>query len=76
MVFCPIGDPKDFFKNQALSLLYPYDALTSCKKREETNEQSLRYTKTDSRTDQLTDRSDYIGPGIQNAPKEYVSCLY
>ena len=28
----PLCDPKDFFLNQALSLLYPYGALASCKK--------------------------------------------
>ena len=33
MGFSPICDtPKFFFKNQALSLLYPYGTLTSCKK--------------------------------------------
>ena len=32
--------PRFFFKNLALSLLYPYGALTSCKKLEK-NEQSL-----------------------------------
>ena len=26
--------PQEFFKNQALSILYPYGALTSCKKLE------------------------------------------
>ena len=36
-----------FFNNRALSLLYPYGALTSCKKLEKTNERSLRYLKTD-----------------------------
>ena len=52
--FSPICDPPRFFKNRALSLLYPYGALTSCKKLEKTNEQSLRYLKTDGQTDQLT----------------------
>ena len=54
----PICDPQDFlFKNQALSLLYPYGALTSCKKLEKTNERSLRYSKTDhGLTDQQTDQ--------------------
>ena len=42
--------PKTFFKNRALSLLYPYGALTSCKKLEKTNERSLRYSKTDGHT--------------------------
>ena len=41
-VFSPI-----FFKNWALPLLYPYGALTSCKKLEKPNEQSLRYLKAD-----------------------------
>ena len=45
--FSPICDPK----NRALSLLCPYGALTSCKKLEKTNEQSLRYLKTDGHTD-------------------------
>ena len=52
----PICDPpRFFFKNRALSLLYPYGALTSCKKLEKINEQSLRYLKTDTRTDGRTD---------------------
>ena len=54
---------RDFFKNRALSLLYPYGALTSCKKLEKTNERSLRYlktdTRTDGRTDTHTDKGDY-----------------
>ena len=42
------GFPQDFFfKIRALSLLYPYGTLTSCKKLEKTNEWSLRYLKTD-----------------------------
>ena len=36
-----------FFLNRALSLLYPYGALSSCKKLEKNNERSLRYLKTD-----------------------------
>ena len=32
--------PKIFSKNRALTLLYPYGALTSCKKLEKTNERS------------------------------------
>ena len=36
-VFPPFVTPQDFFKNQALSLLYPDGALTSCKKLEKTN---------------------------------------
>ena len=51
-VFPPFVTPQDFlFKNRALSFLYPYGAQTSCKKLEKTNEQSLRYSKTDTRTD-------------------------
>ena len=52
--FSPICDPpRFFFKNPALSLLYPYDALTSCKKLDKTNEQSLRYLKTDTHTPEV-----------------------
>ena len=29
--FPPFVTPQDFFQNWALSLLYPYDPLTSCK---------------------------------------------
>jgi len=75
--FSPICDPpRFFFKNRALSLLYPYGALTSCKKLEKSLERSLRYLKTDyglRTTDGLrTDMGDYIGPlsgkpGVQNA---------
>ena len=55
-VFPSICDPKDFFfKNQALSILYPYGALTSCKKLEKTNERSLRYLKKDTWTGEHTD---------------------
>ena len=44
----PICDSlRFFFKNQALSLFYPYGALTSCKKLEKNNEWSPRYLKTD-----------------------------
>ena len=69
--FSPICDPQDFFKNLALSLLYPYGFLTSYKKLEKTNG---RQTKDGPRTDhwQTTDRpqmdhgwtarGDYIGP--------------
>ena len=46
-VFPHLRPPKIFFKNWALSLLYPYGAITSCKKLEKNNEQSLRYLKTD-----------------------------
>ena len=44
--FSPVCDPQRFFfKNQALSLLYPYGALTSCKTLEKTNGQSLKIFK-------------------------------
>ena len=46
-VFPHLRPPKIFFKNRALSLLYPYGALTSCKKLEKSLERSLRYLKTD-----------------------------
>ena len=60
MVFSPICDPpKIFFQILALSLLHPYVALTSCKKLEITNERSLRYLKTDGRTDGPIDKGDY-----------------
>ena len=61
MGFSPICDPpRFFFRNRALSLLYPYGTLTSCKKLGKSNEQSLRYLKTDGRTtDGPTDKGDY-----------------
>ena len=75
-VFPHLWPPMIFFKNRALSLLYPYGALTSCKKLEKTNERSLRYLKTDTRTHRRTDgRKDGQGqllrthsskPGVQN----------
>ena len=49
--FSPFMTPKHFFKNKALSLLYPYGDIDSCKQLEKTNGQSLRYLKTDGRTD-------------------------
>ena len=56
--FSPICDPQRFFfKNRALSLLYPYGALTSCKQLEKTNERSLRYLKTNG--PRTTDKGDY-----------------
>ena len=48
--------PKIFFKSLTLSLLYPYGALTLCTKLEKTNGLSLRYLKTDQRTDGPTDK--------------------
>ena len=42
--FPPFVTPQDFFfKNWALSLLFPYGALPSCQKTENTNGGSLRY---------------------------------
>ena len=66
--FPPFMTPKIFFKNRALSLLYPYGALTSCETLEKNNEQSPRYLKTDYRTDGLTDglKGDYYGPHLVN----------
>ena len=51
--FSPNCDPQDFFqKSGSDTFLYPYGALTSCKKLEKNNDRSLRYLKTDHR---LTD---------------------
>ena len=38
------------FKIMSMSVLYPYNTLTSFKISEKTNEQSLRYLKTDQQT--------------------------
>ena len=63
MGFSPICDPQGFFINRALALLYPYGALTSCKKLGKTIEQSLKSLKTDGqtnrRTNEQTDEGDY-----------------
>ena len=49
-MFPPICDPpRFFFKKRALSVLYPYVVVISCKKLENTNGWSLRYLKTDHR---------------------------
>ena len=75
MGFPPICDPPRFSQNLALSLLYPYGALTSYKKLEKTNGQSLRFLKMDKpmdgRTDQRMDRGDYIGPLLLNQGPKY-----
>ena len=68
--FPPFVTPKIFSKNRALSLLYPYGALTSCKKLEKTNERSLRYLKTNRPTDKPTDetsdgRTNYRKTGLE-----------
>ena len=58
--FSLICDPQGFFQNWDLSLLYPYGALTSCKKLANINGWYLRYLNTDHRptnrrtTDRLT----------------------
>ena len=57
-VFPHLWAPKIFFKNRALSLLYLYGTLTSCKKLENTNELSLEIFK-DGQTDRHTDKGDY-----------------
>ena len=74
--FPPICDPpRFFFKSRALSLLYPYGALTSCKKLEKTNEQSLRYLKTDGRTHGHMDYGgDYYGPLLVNPGSKILQC--
>ena len=77
----PICDhPKDFFfKNRALSLLYPYGALTSCKKLEKSNERALRYLKTKTHTDKhIHGQGRLLGtpsarPGVQ---KQQRKCLF
>ena len=70
----PFVTPKIFFKNQALSLLYPYGALTLCKKLEKTNELFLRYLKTDG--PQATDKADYYGPPrVDPGSKMHKSCI-
>ena len=81
MGFSPICDPQDiFFKNRALSLLYPYGALTSCIKLEKNNELSPRYLKTDQRTNQRTNgqgwslRTPLGEPGVQNSLSFYFNC--
>ena len=66
--FSPFVNPKFIFKNRALSLLHPYDALTSCKKLDKTNGQSLRYSKMDGPT--IDDRGDCIGSlRVNQGPK-------
>ena len=39
-VFPQFVTPKIYFENRALSLLYPYGTLNSCKKLEKTNKRS------------------------------------
>ena len=60
-VFPPFVTPKIFFKNRALSLLYTYGALTSCKKLEK-NKIFNDGPQTDGPTDRPTDKGDYQGP--------------
>ena len=47
--FLQFVTPQGFFKNLALSILYPYGALTSCKKLEKTRQ-----------TYQQTDKCNYL----------------
>ena len=59
-VFSPfVTSPEFFFKNQALPLLYPYGALTSCKKLKKKTTSGLLE---DGLTDGLTDKGYYYGP--------------
>ena len=69
--FPHLQPPRFFFKNRALSLLYPYGALTSCKELEKTNKRSLRYSKTDTHTDGQGRilRVPSGKPGVQNVCK-------
>ena len=64
-----------FLKNRALSFLYPYDALTLCKKLEKTNLQSLKYLKTDYRpTDgPRKDKGELYGPHCVNVRSNIVA---
>ena len=48
--------PNAFLKKAALSHLHHHGSLTLCEESEKTNEQSLRYTKTDRWTIRPTDR--------------------
>ena len=71
---CPICDPQRFFfKNQTLSLLYPYGAITSYKRLEKTNKQTLRYPKTDTYKHTQTHRQGLLlktpsgKRGVQNS---------
>ena len=59
--FSPFVTQQVFFQNRALSLLYLYGILTSCKQLEKNNEQSLRYLEKDgSRTKHgPTDKGNY-----------------
>ena len=59
-VFPHLGPPKIFFKNRALSLLYPCGALSSCEKLEKSLERSLRYLKTEQRTNGRTNGLKWV----------------
>ena len=75
--FSPICVPPGFvIKNWALSLLYSYGALTSCKKLEKNNERSpLKHLKTDRKTDGQMDKGDYYRPNRVN-PRSKISDQY
>ena len=47
--FSPICDPQYFFQKSGSVTLYPYGAVSSCKKLEKTDELALRYLKADYR---------------------------
>ena len=71
MGFSPnLWPPRFFFKNRALSLLYHHGALTSCKKLEKTNEQSLRYSKMEGAQTKngLTMTTNRLTQAITKAP--------
>ena len=76
--FSPICDPYDFLKNRALSLLHPYNALTSYKKVEKNNGLSLRYLRrTDNgQTDGPMDRDGYVGPLLINWDPKIISLVH
>ena len=69
-VFPHLPPPRFFFKNRALSLLYPYGALTSCKKFKKilraVSEIFKDGPRKDQRTNERTDMGDYIGPSLVN----------
>ena len=59
-VFSPFVTPKIFLKHLTLSFWYPYGALTSYKKLEKTNRQSLKYLKADQKQTNSTDQRIWL----------------
>ena len=55
------GENEIFWKNPKMSLPYPYNAATLCKKLEQTYERILR-SKMHERTDEHTDGGEFKGP--------------